>query len=52
MKKKSISVFETGRTLSGFRNVFPIFYNNEYLGAVEISLTLKYMVDSLEKIRQ
>lgn len=48
--KKSISVFETGRTLSGFRNVFPIFYNNEYLGAVEISLTLKYMVDSLEKL--
>ena len=48
--KVPISIFETGKILSGFRNIFPMFYNNEYLGAVEISLTLKSMVDSLQKL--
>lgn len=48
--KAPISLFETGKVLSGFRNIFPLFYNNEYLGCVEISLTLKSMVDSLEKL--
>lgn len=49
-KKVPISLFETGRVLSGFRNIFPIFYGDKYLGSVEVSLTLKSMVDSLEKL--
>lgn len=49
-KKVPISVFETGKILSGFRNIFPIFYNSRYLGSVEVSLTTKSMVDSLEKL--
>jgi diguanylate cyclase (GGDEF)-like protein/PAS domain S-box-containing protein len=49
-KKTPISLFETGKFLSGFRNIFPMFNNGEYLGCVEISLTLKSMVDSLEKL--
>jgi len=32
-----IQGFETGRWLSGFRNVFPILYSDEDLGSVEIS---------------
>ncbi len=49
-KKVPISIFETGKVLSGFRNIFPIFYDDKYLGSVEISLTLKSMADSLEKL--
>ena len=49
-KKVPISLFETGKILSGFRNVFPVFYDETYLGVVEISLTLKSMIDSLEKL--
>ncbi len=44
-----ISIFETGIFLSGFRNVFPLAYNGEKLGSVEISLTLKTMINALEK---
>jgi diguanylate cyclase (GGDEF)-like protein/PAS domain S-box-containing protein len=49
-KKIRINIFETGKFLSGFRNVFPIVYNNRHLGSVEISLTLKLMIDSLSKL--
>lgn len=46
--KKSVHTFETGRVLSGFRNVFPIFYNNQHLGSLEISFSLKSFIDFLE----
>ena len=49
-KKIRINIFETGKVLSGFRNVFPIVYDDKYLGSVEISLTLKLMIDSLSKL--
>lgn len=29
--------FEEGRTYNGFRNIFPIFYNNKHIGVIEIS---------------
>lgn len=44
-----ISIFETGVFLSGFRNIFPLVYKGKKLGSVEISLTLKTMIDALEK---
>lgn len=49
-KKERVSVFETGRVSSGFRNLFPLFYNNKHLGSVEISLALKSVTDSLSEI--
>lgn len=45
-----ISCFETGRVIAGFRNVFPIEYNNEYLGGVEISASLKSILDSMQTL--
>ena len=44
-----ISIFETGVFLSGFRNIFPLMYKGQKLGSVEISLTLKTMIDALER---
>lgn len=34
-----VSGFEEGRIVNGFRNVFPIIYQGEHLGSVEISMT-------------
>ena len=48
--KKPISLFETGPVVSGMRNVFPLIYNERYLGSVEISITLKSILDSLEEL--
>lgn len=35
--KKAVRGFETGRAISGFRNIFPLFYNKEHIGSVELS---------------
>jgi len=35
--RKAIDGFEEGRVLSGFRFVYPLYYNHEYLGSVETS---------------
>jgi len=32
-----ISCYEEGRIFNGFRNVFPLFYKNQFIGTVEIS---------------
>lgn len=49
-KKLRINTFETGKLLSGFRNIFPLFYKDKHIGSVEISLSLKLMIDSLERL--
>ena len=37
-KQKQIG-FEEGRTYNGFRNIFPIYYNNKHIGVIEISFS-------------
>jgi len=37
--KKLIRGFEQGKISHAFRNVFPIFYRNEYLGSVDIAFS-------------
>lgn len=44
-----VSGFETGRIVSGFRNVFPIFYKHKHLGSVGIGLSTKAIVDNIKK---
>ncbi|WP_331775928.1 sensor domain-containing diguanylate cyclase [Sulfurospirillum sp. 1612] len=46
-KNQNVSAFETGRVVSGFRNVFPLNYNHRHLGTVEISVTTKAILDTL-----
>jgi PAS domain S-box-containing protein len=37
-ERVAVSGFEEGRIVNGFRNVFPIIYQGEHLGSVEISM--------------
>ncbi len=37
-ERVAVSGFEEGRIENGFRNVFPLIYNGEHLGSVEISM--------------
>jgi len=46
--KQPIDGFEEGRIHSGFRFVFPLFYNNEYLGSVETSFATCSLRDNLK----
>jgi len=45
-----VNGFETGRVISGFRNVFPIYYKNKYIGSVEISLATKAIIETLSTL--
>ena len=49
-KKIHVDGFETGRVISGFRNVFPINYKNQHIGSIEISLSTKAIIDTLTKL--
>jgi len=44
--------FEQGRTAHAFRNVFPIFYKNKYLGCYEISYTSESIQKNLTEINK
>ncbi len=49
-ENKIVSNFETGRVISGFRNVFPLNFKNEHLGSVELSVSTKTMLESIFKL--
>ena len=44
--------FEQGRTSHAFRNVFPLFYKEKYIGAYEISYTSEYMQNNITKVNK
>lgn len=48
--KIRVDIFETGKILSGFRNIFPLSYDGKHIGSVEVSLSLKLMIDSLQNL--
>lgn len=48
--KKVVQGFETGKVVSGFRNVFPIIYNGEHLGSVELSQPFSAIKNELGKL--
>ena len=45
-----ISAFEEGRIFNGFRNVYPIYKDKEFIGTVEISFSFDAMQEVLAKI--
>lgn len=49
-ENKTIINFETGRVMSGFRNVFPLSYKNEHIGSFEIGISTKVILDSISKL--
>ncbi|MEA1954966.1 MAG: diguanylate cyclase [Campylobacterota bacterium] len=51
--KKAIRGFVQGRVTHGFRNVFPIFDNGEYIGAMEVSFSsesLQWYLNNISNI--
>ncbi|MBW6488776.1 ATP-binding protein [Sulfurimonas sp.] len=44
---KPIIGFEQGRISHGFRNIFPLFYNNELIGSVDIAFSSQGMQESM-----
>ncbi len=49
-ERKTISGFEEGRIVNGYRFVFPLQYNNIHIGSVEVSISMKAVVEQYEKI--
>lgn len=47
--KKDIYGFEQGRTVHAFRYTFPVFYKNEHIGVIELSLSTEYVQKELKK---
>jgi len=45
----AVSGFEEGCIYNGFRNVFPLIYNGEHLGSVEISMDFDAIRKQMEK---
>ena len=48
--KVQISAFEEGRIFNGFRNVYPLFDKNKFIGTVEISYSFTAMAQELLKM--
>ncbi|MCD4758244.1 MAG: PAS domain S-box protein [Arcobacteraceae bacterium] len=47
--KKKVYGFEVGKYFEGFRYVYPLFYNNNYVGSVECSIGVKSIIEQMEK---
>jgi len=41
--------FEEGKVYNGFRFVFPLFMNNEYIGSMEVSISPNAITDAVEE---
>lgn len=48
--RKPISGFEQGKIDHGFRNLFPLFYKDEFLGSVDISFSSQSMQENMIKL--
>ncbi len=47
---KPVFGFETGRVVSGFRNVFPIIWKTQHIGSVELSQPFDALKDALQQL--
>lgn len=45
---RSVNGFEEGRIFNGFRHIFPLFYQGEFIGTVELS----YSFDAIKELAQ
>lgn len=45
--KKLISGYEHGRACHAYRNIFPLFYKDEFLGSVEVSFSLRSIEEDM-----
>ncbi|PMP67485.1 MAG: hypothetical protein C0190_03330, partial [Thermodesulfobacterium geofontis] len=47
--KKPVSCFEIGRVVHGFRNVYPLFYNGELVGMVDVAYHANSIISGIER---
>ena len=47
--REKISGFEEGRIFNGYRNVYPLFLDGQYLGSVEISVSISAVLKQIQK---
>ena len=47
--KRIVRGFEEGRIFNGFRNVYPLFYKDKFIGSVEISFSAKAIINMIYK---
>ncbi|MGC9519304.1 MAG: diguanylate cyclase [Desulfuromonadaceae bacterium] len=47
---REVHSYESGRILHGFRHVYPIIYNNEHLGSVEISTSFFHLLEEFQDL--
>ncbi len=50
--KKAVFGFETGKVALSFRNVFPIEYNKEHIGSVDISQDFEALKNKMESLHK
>lgn len=48
--RKPISGFEQGKIVHGFRNLFPLFYKDEFLGSADITFSSQSMQENMIKL--
>ena len=46
-KKEIVRGFEKGKIIPAMRNIFPLFYNGEYLGSVDISFSCQLLQQNM-----
>jgi len=49
-EKKPIAGFEEGRILNGYRYVYPLLYQNEHIGSVELSISMENIINKIRQI--
>lgn len=48
--KKYVEGFEEGRIYNGFRFVYPLFYNLQHIGSVEISISADFILNNMNTL--
>lgn len=46
-KHTAVEGFEIGRLVDGYRYVYPLFYNEEFIGSVELDLSMNMIISEL-----
>lgn len=49
-EKRYVKGFEEGRIFNGYRYVYPLFYENQHIGSVEISVSMASILKQFNKI--
>ncbi len=49
-KKQYIRGFEEGKIFNGYRFVYPVFFNGEHIGSVEVSVSMNTIIQQLREM--